>query len=161
MAKTWDEVKHKKEDLVAALKTLKAGCSGDSTCTAAVTKAEGKLGQIKTWPPDPGTADAMKGLYNAAAEAVKKVATVPKISVSLTKTTSPKFMHNAGKVGTLPVWTFGFKDSVSGKSGSVDIHMTTAMTKDEPTAKKMMSDAAVAEVKKKYPDATITITGSL
>ena len=36
------------------------------------------------------------------------------------------------------------------------------MTKDEPTAKKRMSDAAVAEVKKHYPKATVKINnGSL
>jgi hypothetical protein len=38
--------------------------------------------------------------------------------------------------------------------------MTTAMTKDEPTAKKLMSDAAVAAVKKHYPGATVKINNS-
>ena len=160
MSKTWDQIKNKREDVVNALKTLKTEASGDSTATTAVTNAEKKLSGIKTWPPDPGTATALKGLYDAAAAAVKKIVDAPKIEVSLTKTTSPKFMHNATKAGILPVWTFGFKDSVSGKAGSVDIHMTSAMTKDEPTAKKMMSDAAIAEVKKQYPKATVSVKSS-
>ena len=83
-----------------------------------------------------------------------------KIQIKLKSTTKPKFMHNAGKAGTLPKWTFEFEDLETHKKGSVTIDMTRNMTKDEPTAKKMMAAAAVAEVKKHYPKAEVSVVTS-
>ena len=84
-----------------------------------------------------------------------------KLEVKLKSTTKPKFMHNAGKAGTLPKWTFEFQDTETKKKGEVTITMTKNMTKDEPTAKKAMADAAVKEVKKNYPKAEVKIVGSM
>jgi len=150
MAKKWDEVKHKQEEVSKELKTF----ADTDERKAALTK----LGSIKKWPPDTGTADAMKKLYEAAAKAVKEEA--QNIDVALKSYTKPKFAHNASKAGTLPKWTFQYKDTATNKTGEVEITMTTAMTKDEPTAKKLMSNAAVAEVKKHYPKATVKINNS-
>lgn len=89
-----------------------------------------------------------------------KEAEPAKIDVALLKYTKPKFAHNATNAGTLPKWTFQYIDTVSKKKGEVEITMSKAMTKDEPTAKKMMSDAAVAEVKKHYPKAEVKVNNA-
>jgi hypothetical protein len=153
MAKKWDDVKHKQADVANELKTF----ADTPARKAAVTK----LASIKKWPADSGSEAAMKKLYDDAA----KVAAAPQaqaIDVALKSYTRPKFAHNASNAGTLPVWTFQFVDTATRKTGEVAITMTKSMTKDEPTAKKQMSDAAVAEVKKRYPKATVKINnGSL
>lgn len=151
MAKKWDEVKHKQDDVAKELKTLPDNAARKAALT--------KLGSIKKWPPDSGTETAMKKLYE---EAVKSGATAgpQNIDVALKSYTKPKFAHNAAKAGTLPKWTFQYVDTGTKKTGEVEITMTTAMTKDEPTAKKLMSEAAVAEVKKNYPKATVKINNS-
>jgi hypothetical protein len=147
------DVKHKQADVANELKTF--------ADTPARKAAVSKLASIKKWPADSGTEAAMKKLYDDAA----KVAAAPEaqaIDVALKSYTRPKFAHNAGHGGTLPVWTFQFVDTATKKSGEVAMTMTKSMTKDEPTAKKQMSDAAVAEVKKRYPTATVKINnGSL
>lgn len=148
MAKTWDQVKHKKEDIVKELNAL-------PDCTekkAATTKMSG----IKNWPPDKAGSDAMKKLYDAAVKAAAS-AGPQEIDVALKSYTKPKFAHNATNAGTLPKWTFQYIEKATKKTGEVEITMTKAMTKDEATAKKQMSDAAVAEVKKHYPKATVKI----
>ena len=106
-----------------------------------------------------GIAKFQKDVKTELANLAKKAAAAgpEEIDVALLKYTKPKFMHNATSAGTLPVWTFKYIDTATKKSGEVDITMTTAMTKDEATAKKMMSDAAIAEVKKHYPKAHVKI----
>lgn len=151
MAKKWDDVKHKQDDVAKELKTLPD--------TPARKAALTKLGSIKKWPPDSGTETAMKKLYEEAAKASATPAP-QNIDVALKSYTRPKFAHNATNAGTLPKWTFQYVDTASKKTGEVEITMTTAMTKDEPTAKKLMSDAAVAAVKKHYPGATVKINNS-
>jgi hypothetical protein len=102
--------------------------------------------------------DTKTELANLAKKADSKEPEV--IDVALLKYTRPKFMHNATAAGTLPVWTFQFTDTATKKTGQVDIEMKSSMTKDEATAKKMMSDAAIVEVKKHYPKATVKINNS-
>lgn len=148
MAKAWKEVKDSKEEIIKALKGFED--SGDKTTALTKTNA------TKKWPPDSGTLSAIQKAYEAAAKA--KAEDAPQeIGVALKSYTKPKFAHNATKAGTLPVWTFQYTDKATKKSGTVDITMTTSMTKDEPTAKKLMSEAAVAEVKKHYPKATVKV----
>jgi hypothetical protein len=62
MAKKWDEVKSKKENVLAELKKL-----GDSP---EKKKAIDKLNSIHTWPPDKNTGDQMKKLYEEAVQAI-------------------------------------------------------------------------------------------
>lgn len=84
------------------------------------------------------------------------------IAVSLKNTTKPKFMHNATSAGKLPVWTFAAVDAKTKKPlGLIQVNMTTQMTKDENTAKKMMADTAVAQVKKEYPKAKVKLSGKV
>jgi hypothetical protein len=151
MAKKWDDVKHKQEDVMKELKTFPD--------TTARKTALTKLGSIKKWPPDSGTETAMKKLYEEAGKA-PATSEPETIDVALKSYTKPKFAHNATNAGTLPKWTFQYIDTATKKTGEVEITMTTAMTKDEGTAKKLMSDAAVAEVKKHYPKATVKINNS-
>lgn len=151
MAKKWDDVKHKKEDVAKEL----ASCPETDERKAASTK----LNSIKNWPPDPGTATAMKSLYEKAAAAHAEP-TEQNIDVALKSYTKPKFAHNATNAGTLPKWTFQYTDTSTKKVGTVEITMTTAMTKDEPTAKKLMSEAAIARIQKEYPKAHIKINNT-
>jgi hypothetical protein len=151
MAKGWNDVKHKKEDVIKELKAMP-----DST---AKTQATSKVTAIKNWPPDSGTEAAVKKLYDEAAKATAN-AGPQTIDVALKSYTKPKFAHNATNAGTLPKWTFQYVDTDTKKKGEVEITMTTAMTKDEPTAKKLMSEAAVAEVKKHYPGATVKVNNT-
>jgi hypothetical protein len=95
----------------------------------------------------------------AIAKRATEAAKPANIDVALLKYTSPKFAHNAGNAGTLPKWTFQYMDTATKKTGQVEIVMEKSMTKDEPTAK-MMSDAAVAEVKKHYPGANVKINNA-
>ena len=148
MAKAWNEVKHKKDDVIAQLKTLPD--------TPTRKKALDKVTAIKNWPPDSGTEAAVKTLYEEASKATAQAAP-QNIDVALKSYTKPKFAHNATNAGTLPKWTFQYIDTATHKTGEVEITMTTSMTKDEPTAKKLMSEAAIAEVKKHYPSATVKI----
>ena len=148
MAKKWDDVKDSKEDIIKALKDF---AESDDKKTALT-----KLNSAKKWPPDTGTLAAIKKAYDAAAKA-KDEDEPQELAVALKSYTKPKFAHNASKAGTLPVWTFQYTDKATKKTGTVDITMTTTMTKDEPTAKKLMSEAAVAEVKKHYPKATVKV----
>ena len=145
-----DDVKHKQADVASELKTF--------ADTPARKAAATKLASLKKWPLDAGTAAVMKKLYDEAAKAAAPEAQA--IDVALKSYTRPKFAHNAGNAGTLPVWTFQFVDTATKKTGEVAITMTKSMTKDEPTAKKQMSDAAVAEVKKRYPKATVKVNNS-
>jgi hypothetical protein len=166
MSKSWSEIKAKKELVVAEVKSLKEHAGSDSTALAAVSALSKKLEQVKNWPPDSGTEKALITLHTTAVTAVKHVTEAPKITVSLTKTSKPKFMHNASASGgtsagtKFPVWSFSFKDTVSGKTGEVDITMTSAMTKDENTAKKLMAEAAIAAVQKVYPKGSVTMVSS-
>jgi hypothetical protein len=166
MPKNWSDIKAKKELVIEEVKHLKTSATGDSTAVSAVDALDKKVQQVKTWPPDSGTEAAIIKLHTAAVTAVKKVQDAPKITVSLSKTSKPKFMHNASASGgtsagtKYPVWTFSFKDAVTGKTGSVDITMTSAMTKDEPTAKKLMSEAAIAAVQKVYPKGSVSMVSS-
>lgn len=150
MARKWDDVKHQQADVANELKTFAE--------TPARQAAATKLASLRKWPLDAGTAAAMKKLYDEAAKATAPQA--QSIDVALKSYTRPKFAHNAGHAGTLPVWTFQFVDTVTKKTGEVAITMTRTMTKDEPTAKKQMSDAAVAAVQKRYPKATVKINNS-
>lgn len=151
MAKKWDDVKHKSEDVMKELKTFPD--------TPARKTAMTKLTAIKKWPPDAGTETAMKKVYEEASKATAQ-AEPQNIDVALKSYTKPKFAHNATNAGTLPKWTFQYVDTATKKTGEVEITMTTTMTKDEPTAKRLMSDAAVAEVKKHYPGATVKINNT-
>jgi hypothetical protein len=84
------------------------------------------------------------------------------VAVKLKGFTRPKFMHNASKTDKLPVWTFSAIDAKTKKPlGEVKIEMTAQMTKDEPTAKKMMADAAVAAMKKQFPTAQVKMVGNV
>jgi len=151
MAKKWDDVKHKQTDVANELKTF----ADTPERKAAATK----LSSIKKWPADTATEAAMKKLYEAAAK-VATASAAQTIDVALKSYTKPKFAHNATNAGTLPKWTFQYVDTATKKTGEVVIEMSKSMTKDEPTAKKLMSDAAVAEVKKHYPKATVKINNS-
>jgi hypothetical protein len=148
MAKKWVDVKNKKEDVLAELKT----CAESTSKTAALAK----VNAVKKWRPDSGTLAAIQKSYDEATKVVAKAAP-QNIDVALKSYTRPKFAHNATNAGTLPVWTFQYTDTAPKKTGTVDITMSRSMTKDEPTAKKMMADAAA--VKKNYP-ATVKINNS-
>lgn len=94
---------------------------------------------------------------------VKQADYVPEeVAISLKSTTKPKFMHNATAAGKLPVWTFAAVDAKTKKPlGTIQVNMTTQMTKDENTAKKMMADSALAEAKKEWPKAKVKLAGKV
>jgi hypothetical protein len=154
MSKNWDAVKDMKEKEFLA----EVGHMPDTEERKAL---QAKLKGVKKWPfsADKGASDAIKKLYEAAAKA-KAEDGPQKISVALKSYTKPKFAHNATNAGTLPKWTFSYVDSATKKSGEVEISMTKTMTKDENTAKKMMADAAIAEIKKHYPKADVAMTSA-
>lgn len=82
MAKKWDEVKSKKENVLAELKKL-----GDSP---EKKKALDKLNSIKTWPPDTSTAAEMKKLYEEAVKAI------PVLVIKVPKGEKEKILIRAG-----------------------------------------------------------------
>lgn len=153
MPKKWSEVKDKKESVLAELKE----CADSTHKTSALSK----VNAAKKWPPDSGTLSAIQKLYEDAAKVeVEDDDAEQNIDVALKSTSKPKFMHNATSAGTIPVWTFQFTDRATKKTGEVEITMNRSMGKDEPTAKRAMADAAIKEIKKRYPNATVKVNNT-